>query len=113
MTSKQLNRIYEKAKAEYLEEIQNDDGSYTCKGCDNDFMTISIHHILKRWFKYFFADKRNFVALCFDCHHKAEGTMREQKKLNYFHEMEKIAGKLLKEYYRLKPYEQLLSWKYK
>jgi len=57
---------------------------------------------LKRWFKYFFADKRNFIELCFDCHQLAEGTMRDQKKLNCFKEMEKIAGKLLKEYYRFK-----------
>jgi len=102
MTSKELNRIYEKVKAEHLADIQNDNGTYTCKGCDNDFMTISIHHILKRWFKYFFADKRNFIELCFDCHQLAEGTMRDQKKLNCFKEMEKIAGKLLKEYYRFK-----------
>ncbi len=111
MTSKELNKLYEKAKSEYLAEIQND--GYTCKGCGNSFMTIQIHHILKRWFKYFFADKRNFIELCFDCHQKAEGTMREQKKLYCFHEMEKTTGKLLKEYYKLKPYEQLLSWKYK
>ena len=113
MTSKQLNRIYEKSKAEYLVEIQNDDGYYICKGCGFNFPSVHIHHILKRRFKYYFADKRNFIELCPSCHIKAEGTMREQKKLNCFREMEKIAGKLLKEYYRLKPYGQTLDFKYK
>lgn len=113
MKSKELTKIFEKAKAEYLMDIRNNDSSYTCKGCDCDFMIIEIHHIIKRSkLKYYYADKRNFIELCSDCHIKAEGTISEQEKLNCYREMLKINYMLLREYYNLKPYEQLLSYKY-
>lgn len=114
MTSKELNKLYEKAKAEYLAEIQNDDGSYTCKGCGHDFMTIEIHHILKRRFKYYFADKRNFMELCHEneCHTKAEGTVEMQKMLDCYDEIDHKREILLMEYAGLELYEQTLLYKY-
>ena len=113
MTSKQLTKLYDKRKSEYLAEIQNDNGNYTCKGCDNDFMTIQIHHIIKRSkLKYFYADIDNFMELCTDCHVKAEGTIKQQKELNCYQDMKTIEGILLILYYSLKPYEQTLLWKY-
>ena len=82
MTSKQLNRAYEKAKAEYLAEIVHDNGTYTCRGCGREFQTIGIHHIIKRSrLKYYYADPFNFIEVCTDCHQKAEGTIEQQKQL--------------------------------
>jgi len=113
MTSKELNKYYEKAKTEYLAEIQNDDGSYTCLGCGHHFMTISIHHIIKRSkLKYYYADKRNFIALCLNCHHKVEGIISGQWNLFCFEDMNVQENKLLKEYYNLKSYEKTLLFKY-
>ena len=113
MTSKQLNRIYNKEKAKYLVSIQNDDGSYTCKGCDCDFFTIEIHHIIKRSQSlYYFADKRNFIHLCRNCHRLAEGTKENQIKLNCYQEMKKKKRILIDIYNRLKPFEQTLIFKY-
>ena len=113
MTSKQLTKLYEKAKAEHLAEIQNDDGDYTCKGCGNDFMTIQIHHIIKRSkLKYFYADIDNFMELCLLCHYFAESTIEVQKKLLCYQDMKTIEGILLRLYYGLKPYEKTLSYKY-
>jgi len=112
VTSKQLNKLYEKNKVEYLDEIRNDDNSYTCQGCGNDFMFIEIHHILKRRFKYFFADKRNFIHLCNICHRRAESTIDEQKSLNCYDEMEATREALLQEYNSLEPYEKSLLFKY-
>ena len=112
MTSKTLNRIYEKAKSEYLAEIQND--GYTCKGCLYDFTTITIHHIIKRSkLRYFYADKRNFIELCLNCHWLAEFTIESQKKLLCYDEMENTREMLLMEYAGLELYEQTLDFKYK
>ncbi len=113
MTSKTLNKLYNKAKVKYLAEIQNDDGSYTCPGCGCNFFTITIHHIIKRSkLKYYYADSDNFVALCGKCHHLAEGTIEQQMKLNCYHSMMQLERFLLDIYYSLKPYEQTLNWKY-
>ena len=113
MKAKELNKIYEKAKWRYLADIRNDDNSYTCKGCDCDFMTIEIHHIIKRSrLKYYYADERNFAHLCLVCHQKAEGTIQQQEQLYCYYEMFHIEQKLLKEYYLLNPSEQTLLFKY-
>lgn len=113
MTSKQLNKLYEKRKAEYKAEIQNDDGSYTCKGCECDFMTIQVHHIIKRSkLKYYYADKRNFMELCLLCHYFAEATIEAQKKLLCYDEMENTREMLLMEYNGLELYKQTLDFKY-
>lgn len=114
MTPTQLNKRYNKEKAKYLAEIQNDDGSYTCRGCDSNYFAISIHHIIKRSkLKYYYADKCNFIELCYECHHLAEGTIQQQNRLYCYYEMFHIEQKLLQEYYKLKPYEQTLDFKYK
>ena len=111
MTSKTLNRIYEKAKSEYLAEIQND--GYTCKGCGCIFTTITIHHIIKRSkLRYFYADSRNFIELCARCHYFAEGTIEDQKKLLCYYKMKNTRGFLLREYGGLELYEQTLDFKY-
>ena len=113
MTSGQLNKLYAKAKITYLVEIVHDNQTYTCKGCDCDFITIEIHHIIKRSrLKYYYADKRNFIELCPGCHHKAEGTIQQQEQLYCYYKMFHIEQTLLQEYYRLKPYEQTLLFKY-
>ena len=113
MNSKELTKLYEKAKAEYLAEIQNDDGSYTCKGCDCDFMIISIHHIIKRSkLKYYYADRRNFIELCLGCHYFVESTIEVQMKLFCYDEMENIQEMLLMEYAGLELYEKTLLFKY-
>ena len=113
MTSKQLNRAYEKAKAEYLANVRYYNGDYLCKGCECYFMTIEIHHIIKRSrLKYYYADVRNFIHLCLTCHKKAEGTIQQQKQLYCYYEMFHIEQKLLKEYYKLKLYEQTLLFRY-
>ncbi len=114
MTSKTLNRIYEKAKSEYLAEIQNDNGYYYCFGCGINCVNISIHHIIKRSkLRYFYADKRNFVAFCFDCHIQAESTTDRQKQLICYDEIENTRELLLTEYAGLELYEQTLDFKYK
>ena len=113
MKAKELTKLYESEKAKYKADIQNDNGSYTCKGCDCNVFSISIHHIIKRSkLKYFYADPRNFIELCDGCHILAEGTVYMQQLLNCFDEMEIIKEALLKEYYSLKPYEQSLLFKY-
>ena len=113
MTSKQLNKLFFKAKIEYLCSIVNDRGIYTCQGCDCDFTTIEIHHIIKRSkLKYYYADPGNFIELCPACHRKAEGTIQQQEQLYCYYEMFHTEQRLLKKYYRLKPYEQTLLWKY-
>ena len=111
MTSKDLNKLYEKAKAEYLADIQNDDGTYTCQGCDCDFTMIEIHHVIKRSrLKYYYADPGNFIELCFECHKKAEGTIQMQKQLYCYYAMFHITQRLLTEYNKLKPYEQNVTF---
>ena len=113
MTPKQLNKEYEKAKAEYLAEIVHGNGTCTCRGCNHEFRTIEIHHIIKRSrLKYYYADPRNFIELCPGCHQKTEGTIKEQKTLNCYEGMRLIKYDLLSEYNSLKPYEQTLLWKY-
>ncbi len=113
MTSKQLNRIFEKAKSEYLAEISNDDGTCFCRGCGYSFPIITIHHIIKRSkLRYYYADIDNFIALCWNCHRLVEGTIKNQKKLLCYQDMKKIEGILLRLYYSLKPYEQTLDFKY-
>ena len=113
MTSKQLNKEYEKAKAEYLACIIHDNGTYTCKGCNHEFQTIEIHHMIKRSRSlYYYADPLNFMELCPGCHHKAEGTIEQQKQLICYELMKVVKELLLNKYYRLKPYEQTLLWKY-
>ena len=113
MTSKQLNKLYEKAKAEYLAFIIHANGTYTCRGCNHEFQTIEIHHIIKRSRSlYYYADPFNFMELCSGCHHKAEGTIEQQKQLICYELMKSYTELLLNKYYSLKPYEQLLSFKY-
>jgi len=113
MTPTKLNKLYNKAKAEYLASIQNEDGLYTCQGCDCNFTTIEIHHIIKRSkLKYYYADSRNFIELCHNCHCKAEGTIQRQKQLYCYYKMFHIEQELLQEYYKLKPYEQSLDFKH-
>ena len=114
MKQAELNRLYEKAKAEYLADIRNDNNIYYCPGCGIDCINISIHHIIKRSkLRYFYADKRNFMELCFDCHIQAESTIDRQKKLLCYDEMENTRELLLMEYAGLELYEQTLDFKYK
>jgi hypothetical protein len=113
MKTKELNKLYEKAKAEYLAEVQDDNGTYFCKGCGANTFQISIHHIIKRSkLKYYFADKRNFIALCDGCHISAEGTIWMQEILYCYDEMVNTKEFLLMEYAGLELYEQSLSFKY-
>ena len=112
MTPTQLNRLYERNKAEHLAEIIQG-GLYFCKGCGMLEDKIEIHHIIKRsQSKYYYADNRNFIELCRFCHVLAEGEIEQQIKLICYDEMELIREFLLDEYRNLSLSEQTLLFKY-